>query len=142
MLIGQSQRGDISCAVCTVGVQRAANLFPVRGRQSLIDFLDTYDIEFDGEDGALTLMDRGEGGMPRRFTDDGDEIEIADEIAPRLARDAVCILYSVGFENRRHLAGQAVAVHAYGKTLWLDLFDIADRARDAFGADVVIQPDL
>lgn len=119
-----------------------SNWFRVRDRAAFLALLYLFELDFDEADGAFCFMDSGEGGTPSRFSPDGREIEIFDEIAPYLADNETCILFSVGFENRCYLAGQAVAVHASGAQVSLDLCDIAGRARASFGPEAIVVVDI
>jgi len=62
-----------------------------------------------------------------------DEFDFAGELAEHLDPRDVAILFEVGAEKLRYLIGVAKAVHPDGRTISVSLYDIYDRAREAFG---------
>lgn len=68
------------------------------------------------------------GGWPTSLyneeTDDFDDIDVSDELAPHLCDGEVAILMEVGNEKLRYVSGDAVAVNNKGESKYLNLDDI------------------
>ncbi len=67
--------------------------------------------------------------------DPDEQIHAADEVATYLAPNEVAVFMEVGYEKLRYLYGQAIAVHADGRQVHVNLHDVYAKARDVFGTD-------
>lgn len=115
------------------------NYFRVRDRAAFLDLLELYDLDYDEpERGVFACFDRGAGSAPTRFDETGAEIEIFDEIAPHLAPDHVALFMMAGFQKRRSISSQSVAIHPSGERVWVDINSIVERAITAFGKEAII----
>lgn len=89
---------------------------------------------------AVYPLDNDSGGWPsskfNEATNDYDEIDLADEIAPHLAEGEVAVLMEVGAEKLRYLSGTAIAVNHKGETTAVSLDDIYALAAKTFKVDV------
>jgi hypothetical protein len=91
------------------------------------------------EHGQITLLagDTENGGWPswRHFTDtdDDDEFDIAEFVAPYLADGEVAVFLEVGAEELRQLTGFATATDSTGHSVTVSLSDIYEAAARELG---------
>lgn len=79
------------------------------------------------------------GGWPSWSEDeDGDEIEfdMAADLPPLLADGEIVIKMECGAEKLRYITGSAEAIHADGRSCFILLSDIYERAAKEFGVPI------
>jgi hypothetical protein len=77
------------------------------------------------------------GGWPSWDPDTNRDFNIATDITRHLD-GYVAVFLEIGFEKLRYMEGQAIAVHPDGRVVSINLSDIYEKARDAFGPDVTV----
>ena len=126
-----------------------SNYFRVKNAQSFEDWcskrhLDCWSKPYTdiGDRYAIAPNTDMEAGWPYsdldEATDEYYEIDFPKELASHLDPRDIAILIEVGSEKLRYLTGEAVAVHASGKTICMSLDDIYDQAVRKFKGDITI----
>jgi hypothetical protein len=67
--------------------------------------------------------------------------DLYKQLAAHLDNRDVAVLFEVGFEGSRYIRGFARAIHPDGRIVYMDLVEIYERARLAFGQEVNISVD-
>ena len=82
------------------------------------------------------------GGSCFGWPSDEDEegFNFGKELAEHLDPRDVALLFEAGAEGLRYVTGTAVAINPSGDIVVLDLLDIFDRAKAAFGDGLTIGP--
>jgi hypothetical protein len=95
-------------------------------------------VEDNGE-GLFAVFGDSEGWWPSgRWDEDAQEhidVDFDAELQGHLAADEVAILMTTGAEKLRYLTGHAVALHADGRRLDIDLDDIYEQVCLHFGVE-------
>ena len=126
-----------------------SNYFRVKNTQAFEDWcskwhLDCWSKPYTdiGDRYAISPNADTEAGWPYcgldEATDEYYEIDFPKELASHLDPRDIAILIEVGWEKLRYLTGEAVAVHANGKTTRISLYDIYDQASREFGDDITV----
>jgi hypothetical protein len=103
-----------------------------------LDFWTSRDEDI-GERYAISPSEYGDGaGWPHYDTDEDDDFDFAAELAEHLVSKDVAILLEVGSEKLRYLIGYATAVQSDGRTVHVNLDEIYDKAKAAFGPNANI----
>ena len=79
-----------------------------------------------------------DGHWPSSDPETGDEVDITIELTDHLDPRDIAIFFEVGYEKLRYLTGYATAVHPHGRTVTVSIYDIIEKARDAFGPKMTI----
>ena len=97
-----------------------------------------------GDRYAIAPSSGMEAGWPYSELDEAAdeyyEIDFPKELASHLDPRDIAILIEVGSEKLRYLTGEAVAVHATGKSIRISLDDIYDQAMREFAGDIMERP--
>jgi hypothetical protein len=88
-------------------------------------------------DGRTLYALSAENGWPSWDPQTNRDFDILTEITRHLD-GYVAVFIEIGFEKLRSIEGQAIAVHPDGRTVSINISDIYDNAREAFGPDVTI----
>jgi hypothetical protein len=81
------------------------------------------------------LLFREEGGLPTQIEIDDTEYEFIDVISTHLVKGEVAIFMESGAEGMRYVSGHAIAVTWDGRTEYVSLNDIYDKAAAMLGID-------
>jgi hypothetical protein len=126
-----------------------SNYFRVKNAQAFEEWcsernLDCWANSYEGVGDRYAIAPSAdvEAGWPSydldEATDEYYEIDLPKELASHLDPRDIAILIEVGSEKLRYLTGEAVAVHASGKTIRISLDDIYDQAILEFEGDITI----
>jgi hypothetical protein len=123
-----------------------SNLFRVKDDGKFEEFCKKRSLEYWREEveevgTCYTIDPDNVGGWPWYDAETDEQFNIYEEIAQHLDDRDVAVLLEVGSEGDRYVRGFARAIHPNGRVLYLDLFDIYERARVAFGKEINISPD-
>lgn len=129
-----------------------SNYFRVKNTAEFMEFASIFPVRIqkkDDTDLLCVLSTAEDGGMPDCAMDGGDEktiaakycgyvsgdeaIDMADHIAQFLVDGEVAIFMWAGHEGQRYITGGAVAYHADGRTISVDLNDIYKLVQEEFG---------
>lgn len=100
----------------------------------------------EGEQKSFAILGQTDGGgWPQWEPEDPDSEEDQDdvpldllgEIAPHLRKGSIAVLFEVGAEKLRYVAGHAMAVNSEGEVVHLDLCDIFALAESKLGGTAV-----
>jgi hypothetical protein len=112
------------------------NYFRVKDKDAFKKFIDTVDgtdlVTDDKDENLFALLFTEEGVPSSRFneeTEDYDDFDLMDELAPYLADGSVAILMGAGAEKLRHVNGYAVAINNKGESVAVNLDDIYEKAK-------------
>jgi len=119
-----------------------SNYFHVKDRTAFQNFINTFDHRVDlamenagNPTSAIALFqsDSSETGIPTErinpTTGDTEHCDFVQELAAHLCDGDVAILQEVGYDSRRYLVGDAIAVRSDGQTLTVSINDIYDRVQ-------------
>jgi hypothetical protein len=119
-----------------------SNYFHIKDRATFRNFVNSFDHHVDlamenADDPtsaiALFQSDSSETGIPTErihpTTGDPEDCDFVQELAAHLCDSEVAILQEVGYESRRYLVGDAIAVRSDGQILAVSLNDIYDRVQ-------------
>lgn len=81
--------------------------------------------------------DGGEG-WPSTHPETDEELDFETELTKHLDPRDIAVSIQTGAEGLRFLDGYAVAVHADGRTVQMQLSDIYEKAQQVFGQQVTI----
>jgi hypothetical protein len=101
----------------------------------------TIDVDvFTDNEGRYAVVARYDGIWPSSIfkcyedgTEDYEDIDFVDELAPHLADGEVAVLMTAGAENLRYVTGYAIALKNDGSTMTLDINNIYDNVLHAWG---------
>lgn len=115
-----------------------SNYFKVKDVEAFKAWAMDLDLQVDTNgEGLFVAFGDSEGWWPSgRWDEDAQEhidVDFAAELQRHLADGEVVILMTTGAEKLRYLTGHAVALHADGRRLDVDLDDIYDKVLSAFG---------
>jgi hypothetical protein len=88
-------------------------------------------------DGSTLYALSADNSWPSWDPQTNRDFDIVNEITRHLD-GYVAVFIEVGFEKLRNIEGQATAVHTDGRVVSINISDIYDKARDAFGPDVIV----
>lgn len=126
------------------------NYFHVKDEAAFRAFIDTVpgaqlygpEKSIDAKkDGSFCVLFPDDGVPNSRYneeTDDYDDMDFMEELAPHLADYSVAVLTAAGAEKLRYVNGYAIAVDSKGKQVSINLQDIYQLASKAFDKDSVI----
>jgi len=70
------------------------------------------------------------------YSDDYEDVNIEDIIAPHLGDGEVCVLVSAGHERQRYVSAYAMAFDSTGECVGVNINNIYELAKKKFGKDV------
>jgi len=126
----------------TVYGKSRTNYFCVKDEAEFQDWAENFDLQvFESkvEPGKFMLLpseDSDDGLFCLYDDDDGDELDLADELAKHVAPGSIAIVIGVGAE-KLDIGGWAQAVDHTGKKVEIHLNDIYALAKSEFGVDVL-----
>ena len=119
-----------------------SNYFHVRDLATFQQWVDSFDgnidlvVEKENDlTSAVALIQSGqsETGIPtfriNPTTEEPEDCDFIQELGAHLCDGEVAILQEVGYESRRYLASDAIAVRSDGKTITLSINDIYPRVQ-------------
>lgn len=119
-----------------------SNYFHLKDREAFQNWVNSFDDNVDLEEEnaadptsaiALFQSDSSETGIPTYYinptTKEAEDCNFIQQLAVHLCHGEVAILQEVGYESRRYIAGDAIAVRSDGKTLAVSLDDIYRRVQ-------------
>lgn len=114
------------------------NYFRVKDPEAFKRWLSDFEVVVIEKDGRYGFYSNDEyGGFPSyRHNDETGEyvdIDLANELSGHLVAGEVAVLIENGAEKLRYLSGWAQAVASDGRTVAVNLSDIYDKAKEAFG---------
>ena len=122
-----------------------SNYFHVKDKEAFWQFVvDTGVKAFTDDQGryAVAADSENDGYWPSSIfkchedgTEDYEDIDFEDELAPHLADGEVAVLMTAGAEKLRYVTGYAIAVKNDGSRMTLDINDIYDNVLHAWGID-------
>jgi len=124
--------------------QGRTNTFAVKDVAALKAALQDTDIEvLDRGEGRVTLFTGADGDgdfSVYRYSDDGEELDdnplfIPDMIADHLQPGETAVFESSGWEKFRYMSAWAIATHADGRQVRVDVNDVYALAANEFGVD-------
>ncbi|WP_414462475.1 hypothetical protein [Hyphomicrobium sp. DY-1] len=121
-----------------------SNYFKVQDEKRFIRWcafwgLDHWTDTPDGLEGTFHAIANENGdGWPSSHPETGDDIDFEAELQQQLLPETVAILVSADHEGLRFVGGHACALHADGRSEYISLRSIQDKARDVFGPDITI----
>lgn len=116
----------------------------------LQDLKDLFEVEVWEKDGLHAMASTEEyGDTPIIYLNDDDPVDLpdylqeyvgseddylslADVIHEFLDLDQVIVIMCSGSEGRRYVTGFATAIHSTGESIFINLWDIHSKAREAF----------
>jgi hypothetical protein len=109
--------------------------FEVKDVEAFEAWVEGLDLTVVKEDGEYRIYDGGDGGWPEeRESDDGldmVDIDFFGELQAHLKPGTYVILYQAGFE--REPFGFANALHADGRRLSIDIYEMEQKAKEEWG---------
>lgn len=121
-----------------------SNYFKVRDEKRFIRWCAFWGLERwtdtpEGFDGTFHAIASESGdGWPSSHPETCEDVDFEPELQEHLSQDTIAILVSADHEGLRFVGGHASALHADGRTEHISLQSIHDKAREAFGKDVII----
>lgn len=121
-----------------------SNYFKVRDDKRFIRWCAFWGLEHwadtpKGLEGTYHAIARDDGeGWPSMHPETCADIDFEAELQKHLLPETVAILVSADHEGLRFVGGHATALHADGRSEYISLRHILDKAREAFGPDVTI----
>lgn len=120
------------------------NYFRVKDVEDFKKWAEALSLEVLEEDGRFALFPSelsDDGTFPscheaKAGQEEGDEFELADELAGFLAVGSVAVILRVAADKLRFLYGQAEAVDHTGKKVEIDLATIYELAAKELGGEV------
>lgn len=120
-----------------------SNYFRDKDKDAFLKFVDATGVKVFTDDQDLYAVAAEGGCWPDSIeklyedgTEDYEDIDFVDELAPHLADGEVAVLMTAGAENLRYVTGYAVAVKNDGSRISVDIDDIYGLASTKWG----IQP--
>lgn len=126
------------------------NTFAVKDVAALKAELEPYEFSVEdrgeGQVSIFSVDADGEGGWSRTMHDEDGELDhdaepfyVPEMIAKHLRDGEVAVFQHIGSEKMRYLEGHATAVHSNGQRIHINIDDIIDRARTAWGVSSISQ---
>lgn len=121
------------------------NYFRVKDEAAFRAFMDTVPgSEVHGSStkpGMFCVLFTEDGVSSSRFneeTEDWDEFDFMEELAPHLADKSIAVLEATGAEKLRYVCGYAVAINNKGERISININEIYKLATEEFGSDTEI----
>lgn len=117
-----------------------SNYFKVRDVEAFKTWASDLELEvWNNGEGLMAIAGDAEGRWPcERWDEDRQEhmaFDFGAELQGHLTEGEVAILMTTGAEKLRYLTGHAVALHADGRRLVIDLDSIYAKVRAKFGME-------
>jgi hypothetical protein len=126
-------------------LQSRTNYFRVRDPKRFERWCRYFGIRFwkeqkiTGRDDIFYALGKDDGeGWPTTHPETDEEIDFETELMKHLDPRDIAVSIQTGAEGLRFLDGYAVALHADGRTVQVQLYDIYEKAQMVFGPRVTI----
>jgi hypothetical protein len=121
------------------------NYFRVKDVAAFIAFIETvpgceHHASFNNPDQFCVLFtdETVPNSRYNEETQDYDEFDFMDELAPHLADGSIAVLQASGHEKLRYITGYAIAIDNTGKSVSVNIDNIYDLAKKKFGKEAEI----
>ena len=120
-----------------------SNYFKVKDLEAFklaVENYGEFEITHDDEDPSLiAILGTGESFPAYGWDDDGNELdkEFAQIVSEHLTDDSVFVVVGSGYEKMRYVTGWAYAIDSTGKSVYMDISEIYNRAEAEFPGKTV-----